>query len=124
MKKAPVFPAASTPAALSQADRQTIYVQTLVNVRHQLRPSQRLLSRFLHGRVVEVGTEFLEETLFRPSAVLGGLTSAIIVIAIWYSAAYTTGFSLSGSEIPVGYVVGAGLGLGLERLILLFRRRS
>ena len=116
---APVSP---SPAVASPEARQALYDQTMTNIRHQLSKSQAVMSRVLHGRVIEVVTEFLEETLYRPSIVIGGLLGAVIVTAIWYGFAVAYGFALSGSELPIGFGVGAVFGFVIERLSQFFRR--
>ena len=112
------------PILTGTADRERLYQQTMTNIRYQLPKGQGSMSRFLHGHLVEIVTEFLEETVFRPSIVLGGLTGALIITSAWYAYARIYGFVLSGSELPLSFVLGAVIGFGIERLGQLFRPRE
>lgn len=118
----PKTPPQLTP--IKSADREQMYLQTMTNIRYQLPKGLGGLSRFLHGRVVELVSEFLEETVFRPSIVLGGLLGAVVITSVWYGFARVFGFELAGSELPISFAIGAILGFGIERLLLLFKPRE
>jgi hypothetical protein len=120
---APVAEAAPKPTFAARLDHALNYRQTLASVQHKLRPASRAFSQVIHTPIVEKTSEALEKTVMRPSVVLGALWSALIVGSIFYFFARHYGFNLSGSEMLLALVGGALLGLLLEGVSRLLRRR-
>lgn len=99
------------------------YVQTLASVQRKLGPLSRGFSQVIHTPVVEQTSEALENTVARPSVLLGTTWTALIVGSIFYLTARHYGYTLSGSELLFSFVVGALLGLILEGVWNAFKRR-
>ncbi len=110
------------PQTITRAKRDEAFNSTMKTVRNQLSPVQRSFSKFIHAKPVEVTSELLEETIFRPSFLWGGVIGGIILGASLYIFARMQGFRLSGSEFIVGLFIGGIIGLIIERLF--WRKKS
>jgi len=99
------------------------YAQTLASIQRKLTPVSRSFSKVIHTPVVEKASEALESNVARPSVLLGTTWTALIVGAVFYITAHHYGYALSGSELLFSFIVGALLGLAVEGLWHLLRRR-
>lgn len=115
-EKQPKPTEAREPQVVTRATRDAAFDNTMKAVRSQLSPVQRKFSQFIHAKPVEVASEFLEETVFRPSFLWGGVIGGIVLGASLYIFARVQGFRLSGSEFIVGLVVGGLIGVIFEKL--------
>ncbi len=115
--------AAPQPSLVARLDHALNYSQTLASVQHKLKPMGRVFSQVIHAPAVEKTSEALEKTVMRPSVVAGATWTAFITGLIFYLVARYYGFTLSGSEMLMALMAGAILGLLLEGLVRLFRRR-
>jgi hypothetical protein len=104
-------------------NHQLNYAQTLASIQRKLSPASRTFSKVIHTPAVEKTSEALEKTVARPSVTLGASWTALIVGGIFYLTARTYGYQLSGSELLFSFIVGAVLGLVLEGLWRLIKRR-
>jgi hypothetical protein len=104
-------------------DHKLNYAQTLASVQRHLKPVSRSFSKLIHTPVVEKTSEALEKTVARPSVVAGATWTALIVGLAFYLTARHYGYQLSGSELLFSFIVGAVIGLALEGLFRLLRRR-
>lgn len=112
---------ASEPKTVTRAARDEAFRGAMKSVRSQLPTLQRGFSKFIHAKPVEVTSELLEETIFRPSFLWGGVIGGIIFGSALYIVARLQGFRLSGSEFIFGLFVGGIVGLVMEKL---FRRKK
>ncbi len=112
-----------TPGLLPFLDHHLNYTQTLASVQRRLTPISRSFSKVIHNSAVEKTSEALENTVARPSVLLGTTWTALIVGTIFYLTAHHYGYALSGSELLFSFVVGALLGLVIEGLWRLLKRR-
>jgi hypothetical protein len=114
-----------TPAVsfVARLDHALNYTQTLASVQRKLDPVSRSFSKAIHAPAIEKTSEALEGTVMRPSIVAGATWTAFITGLIFYLVARYYGFTLSGSEMLIALVAGAILGIVLEGLARLFRRR-
>lgn len=103
--------------------RKQAYDHTMELVRTRLTPSQQVMSRIVHSRPVEITSEVLEETLYRPSFLMGGTIGALIFGGLLYISARVYGFELSGSEFVFGILGGGIVGFVLEKIYRLFRKK-
>lgn len=92
------------------------YRQTMVTLRHRLSPASRRFSSVIHTPVIEKTSEVLAKTIARPSVSLGAITGAVIMSGGFYLFARHYGFTLKGSEVWVGLLIGAAIGLLSESL--------
>ena len=120
-EKQPKPTEAREPQTITRAARDAAFNKTMKSVRTQLSPVQRSFSMFIHAKPVEVTSELLEETIFRPSFLWGGVIGGIILGASLYLFARAQGFRLSGSEFIVGMFIGGVIGVLVEKL---FRRKK
>ena len=104
------------PQTITRAKRDAAFNSTMKTVRTQLSPVQRGFSKFVHAKPVEVVSELLEETIFRPSFLWGGVIGGLILGASLYLFARAQGFRLSGSEFIVGMFIGGVIGIIFEKL--------
>lgn len=109
------------PKTTTRASRDAVFSNSMRTVRSQLSPAQRNFSKLIHAKPVEVTSELLEETIFRPSFLWGGVIGGILLGSSLYIFARIQGFRLSGSEFIAGVLVGGVIGLIVERL---FRRKK
>lgn len=90
-------------------------------VQSHLPPASRTLSKVVHNRVVESVSEVLEETVLRPSVLIGGAIVGLIGGSIFYIYARIAGFPLSGSEFLISLIAGALIGVVLEIIYKWFK---
>lgn len=109
------------PKVVSRRERDAAFATTMKQVRHQLTPVQRSFSKFIHAKPIEATSELLEETIFRPSFLWGGVIGGLIFGGLLYAVARVQGFELSGSEFIVGLFVGGLIGFLIEKI---WRRKA
>lgn len=107
----------SQPKTYSRAARDDAFRGAMKSVRAQLSPTQRTFSKFVHAKPVEITSELLEETIFRPSFLWGGVVGGIIFGLTIYIFARIYNFSLSGAEFIFGLFAGGVVGLIFEWLL-------
>jgi len=111
-------------SALSDTlDRVLNYRQTMASMQRRLSPASRRFSKVIHNKGVEGTSEVLEKTIMRPSVTLGATWMALIVGLIFYMTARYYGYRLSGFEMIGAMIVGGILGIVLEWVIRLTRKR-
>ena len=104
-------------------DRVLNYRQTMASVQRRLSPASRSFSKVIHNKGVESTSEALEKTVMRPSVTLGATWTALIVGLIFYLTAHYYGYRLSGFDMIGALIIGGILGVILEWLIRLLRKR-
>jgi hypothetical protein len=104
-------------------DRVLNYRQTLASVQQRLSPVSRSFSKVIHNRTVESTSEVLEHTIMRPSVALGATWTALIIGLTFYLVAHYYGYRLSGFEMIGALIIGGILGIVLEAILHLFRKR-
>lgn len=102
---------------MSRAEKRAVYATTMKSVQAQLPPIKRNFSRFVHSRPVEYTSELLEETIYRPSFLIGGGLGALILGGGFYAVAKTQGWLLSGSEFSLSLIVGGLIGWLIELIL-------
>lgn len=112
------------PKVVSRRERDVVFTTTMRSVRHQLTPAQRTFSKLIHAKPVEAASELLEETIYRPSFLWGGLIGGLVFGGFLYIVASMMGFRLSGSEFLVGLLVGGLIGFLIEKIRSRFRHRD
>lgn len=104
--------------------KQDALKKTLRRVQHQLKPSERSFSKFIHQPVVDKVSSVSAETVARPSGVLGGGICALIGSALLLYLARTYGFQYNLFVFVILFVGGFVLGMIIELVLrTLFRRR-
>jgi hypothetical protein len=115
--------AAPRPHTAHLLNHKLNYRQTLASVQRKLRPVSRSFSKFIHQPAVERASDAVGKTVARPSVSAGATWTALIVGIVFYFTARRYGYTLSGSELIIAFVVGAILGLLLEGAFRVARRR-
>ncbi len=121
--EAEAAPAPSPSHPIAYINHHLNYSQTLASVQRKLSPVSRSFSKVIHTPAVEKTSEILENTVARPSLLLGTTWTALIVGSIFYLTAHHYGYALSGSELLFSFIVGAMIGLAIEGLFRAFKRR-
>jgi hypothetical protein len=98
------------------------YRQTMLTLRHRMKPTARSFSKVIHTPAVEAASELVGKTVLRPSISLGATTTAVILTGFVYLDARHYGFILRGSEIWLSLIVGAVIGLVFELIYKTARR--
>lgn len=112
------------PRAYSRKELDMAFRKTMTDVRAQLPPLQRSFSKFAHAKPVETISELVEETIYRPSFLWGGVLGGLLFGGGLVLTAYLQGYRLSGSEFIIGLLGGGILGLLVEFLFRGRRRKS
>ncbi|HSX01720.1 MAG TPA: hypothetical protein VLI05_00215 [Candidatus Saccharimonadia bacterium] len=107
----------------ARLDQVLNYHDTLASIQRKLSPASRSFSRVIHAPAIEKASEVMEGTVMRPSLVTGATWTAFLVGLIFYLTARYYGFALSGSEMLAALMGGAILGLVLEGVARVIRRR-
>ena len=80
-------------------------------------------SRIIHNKYIEPTSDFLGNTIARPNAILAGAITAFILTLITYTVAKTIGYSLSGSETIVAFVIGWTIAVIYDFIGALFKSK-
>jgi len=116
---------AAAPAGLINKELKSLkYNRTLQSVRKDLKPSERVLSKVIHNPAVDAVSQAAEKTVARPSGLLfGGIFAFVGSSAfLWISKHY--GYEYNFLLFLLFFLGGFGVGLILELLMRLLRRRA
>lgn len=90
----------------------------------ELKPAERVFSKFIHSKPVEKTSDALGATVARPNALLSGSIAAFIGVTILYFVAKYYGFQLSGFETIGTFVLGWIIGILYDYVSLLVKGRN
>ena len=96
---------------LPSIDQSKAFSATLSQARTHMTGTQKLASCIIHMRVLDYLAASLETTLLRPRSVFYGSIGAAISLVVTYYIAKHIGYTLSGSEIIIGFLAGWVIGL-------------
>lgn len=113
----------SGPAMVGKKQKQVEYEKTLKEVRSQISAPARIFSQIIHNPTVEKVSDVTGNTIARPNAVLAGSLTAFIVVLSLYLAASYYGYRLSGFELIGSFALGWILGILIDILRTIFKRR-
>jgi hypothetical protein len=102
--------------AISKSAKNASFKRRMKDVQQELPPATRAFSKFIHNRVVEKTSDVLGSTVARPNAILSGSVAAFILTLGVYVVAKTLGYSLSGSETIVAFIIGWIIGIVYDYL--------
>lgn len=100
------------------------FQRTLTRVRRQLSVPSRAFSKVIHQPVVTAVSKAGEQTVARPSGVLGGSLCAFIGSSVFFWASKHYGFRYNYLLFAVFFIAGFAIGLTIEMLTFIFHRRS
>ncbi len=109
---------------ISGLQRKQIYADTMASLQRHLSPVSRRFSKVIHNPAIEKTSDAVGATVLRPSVTLGATATALLVGGGAYLIAKHYGYHLSGSIVLLSLIVGGLLGLVLEGLSKLFKRKS
>ena len=89
----------------------------LKNLRKQLKPSDRLVSRVIHQPLVRVVSDVSAKTISRPSGLLGGGFLAFLGSSSYYLFAKHVGIKYNYLIFTMLFIVGFILGLLIEAIV-------
>ena len=110
-KEASGSPAKRRHGVVSKKERDASYKHHMKQLQSELKPSQRVFSKFIHNPVVEKTSEVVGSTIARPNAVLSGAVVAFVLVLAVYLVSKFYGYTLSGFETIGAFIVGWVLGI-------------
>ncbi len=109
-------PAERRGSKVSKKDRETAYKTVMKDARKDMNPAEKAFSKTIHNPVVEKTSEAVGKTVARPNAILSGAIMATVVSLAVYLIAKRYGYTLSGSETIITFVIGWMLGIVFDFL--------
>lgn len=110
-KKRPKESTSGRRGSISKTAKNASFKRHMKDVQKELPPITRTFSKFIHNKAVEKTSEALGSTIARPNAILSGSVAAFVLTLGVYLVAKTIGYSLSGSETIVAFIIGWTLGI-------------
>lgn len=96
----------NTPDSKRPKKNSAGYLEILHQARTHMSMPAKLFSHFIHFRPIEILSDFLAITIFRPIPIIfAGISAAALPLVIWIAAKYF-GYSLSGTESIVAFILG------------------
>lgn len=100
------------------------YADILEQARSHMNLPSRIFSRIIHFRPVEILSDLLAATLFRPlPLIFAGLMAALLPLVIWLIAKYF-GYNLSGTESIIAFTLGWLVGVIVDYTKILITGKS
>lgn len=98
--------------------------RTMIRVRKQLNPADKLMSKVIHIPVVEKISETASKTVARPSGLLGGGLLAVVGTTVYYYLSRRFGYEYNFSAFLVLVSFGFLAGLAIELVGKLLKNKS
>lgn len=95
----------------SRREKKAAYKSEMKKVQQQLSPTSRVFSKIVHNPVVEVTSDIAAETVLRPSFLIVGGISGLVVGGGLYVIAKLQGFVLPNSQFVIAFLVGGAVGI-------------
>jgi hypothetical protein len=96
------------------------YNRIIKRIQDELPMAKNLFSKIIHNNIVEKTSDIIASTIARPNAILFGSIAAFVVTLSTYTIARTDGYSLSGFETILAFIIGWLLGITYDYLKILF----
>lgn len=103
--------------------KQHHYAETLNRVRKELKPIDKVASKFIHRDVIEETSETLGRTIVRPITIIITGVIALLASVILLIIAKTIGFALPSGIIIIFFFISYAIGLLSELIIYLFHSK-
>lgn len=87
------------------------YAKTLNDTQSVLTPSSRTFSKIIHNKAIEPISNVIGNTIARPNAILFGAVFSFISTLIIYLVAKKIGYTLSGFEPIIAFIIGWFIGI-------------
>lgn len=115
-------PASTTQKSIKPVRQKSeAFKHTMMQARSHMSVSQRIFSKVIHIRSIELISDALGRSLFRPTVIITGSLCALIFSSVMYLVAKHYGYELAGSEFLVAFVFGWLVGIILDYISLLLR---
>ena len=108
---------------VSRELKNLTFQRTLTHIRHKLSGPDKTLSKVIHQPVVKTLSKAGEQTIARPSGILGGSIFAFIGSTVFLYSAKHYGFRYNYLMFAIFFIAGFAVGLTVEMLTYIFRRR-
>ncbi len=109
------------PAKYTKAEKKTAYKKEIKKVQNQLPKRSRTFSKFVHNPVVESVSDVAGKTIFRPSVLIGGSVTGLVLGLVVYIVAVYYGYLIPSITLVLFLLVGAVLGAVVEFIFHRFR---
>lgn len=96
---------------------------TMAEVTKDMPRSKRLFSTFIHLPIVATLSDAIGNTLLRPNALLFGAIASFALTLLVYLFSKNLGYSLSGSESIVAFLLGWIVGIMFDIVTSLFKKQ-
>jgi len=125
-KQAEKVPEKKDPKSYTPAQKKTVYKTQMKHVQAQLPRGSRAFSKVIHNTAVEKVSDVAGKTIFRPSALVGGAVTGLVLGGSVYVIAQFYGYSsfVESWMLPILLIIGAVLGVAVELIINLFRHKD
>lgn len=84
---------------------------------------KRVFSSFIHSSFISLVSDMLGATIARPNAILFGAIGSFSLTLLVYLLAKNQGYSLSGSESVIGFLVGWSVGIIFDAVAFFFKKK-
>lgn len=105
-------------------DRKAAFMQTMTQARSHMNILQRTFSYLIHIRYFDSIIAVIGIVLLRPILLIGGFIGMIGSLVLFYGTAKYFGYTLSGFEGIVGFMIGWTIGAIVEFTQLLWRSKK
>lgn len=116
-------PASSHPALVNKQLKDMAYSRALVRTRKHLSIASRVFSKAVHSKILDRPSESIGKTIARPSSMMGGAIVAFIgtSLLLWITKKYGYEYNYLAAVLLFG--IGMILGLVVESLFKLVKKR-
>lgn len=110
---------------VTMGDRKKLanFNKIMSEITPQLSTSQQILGIIMHNPKIEMVSDKLAATIFRPLPLLYGSFGAAFASILTYALAKKYGYTVAGSELYIGFIAGWMLGLFVDYSKKLFIKK-
>lgn len=101
-------------AQYKSIDRKSLnksYTRTIKHAQSQMTLVSRIFSKIIHNSFIENASYLIGNTIARPNAILFAAITAFLASATLYIMAKIVGYSMSGFEPMIAFIIGWMVGL-------------
>lgn len=113
-----------SPSKYTKQEKKQAYKKEIKKVQSQLPRGSRAFSKVVHNPVIETISDATAKTIFRPSALIGGSITGLVLGLIIYLVARYYGYPISTMTLVLLLIVGAVLGVIVELIVGMFKKPS
>ncbi len=104
-------PDPGTQRRVTKKQKRDAYKETMTVVQHQMSAPSRVFSKAIHNPIIEKTSEVIGGSVARPNAIFTGSLTALVSLIILNVITRSFGYTLSGSETMITFIIGWILGL-------------